>query len=335
MRCKFRHTIKRAQPRVAGEFAPLRKRLSAPVLAATNAWYTRSRKVSYFIGETVLRMRRLGCLVSCALLAALAAACAESQNAPPPSTTPPATAQPLSEVKPELEKHFQGFVGTFVLYDLHRHQYIRYNPARSDAGFLPASTFKIMNSLVGLETGIIPDENFVIEWDGTPYDLPAWNQDHTLKTAIQNSVVWYYQELARRVGKEKMQELVTAAEYGNQNITGPIDTFWLEGELRISANEQVEFLRRLYEDELPFLSRSVNIVQTILVLDKTEAYQLSGKTGSVTRVAPYVGWFVGYVEKGADVYFFATNIESEGPEANGLKAQEISRNILLELGVLR
>ena len=90
-----------------------------------------------------------------------------------------ASAIPVSEVKPELEKYFQGFTGTFVLYDLNRNHYIRYNPARSGERFLPASTFKVMNSLVGLETGVIPDENYVIKWDGTKYDIPAWNQDHT------------------------------------------------------------------------------------------------------------------------------------------------------------
>lgn len=83
----------------------------------------------------------------------------------------------------------------------------------------------IMNSLFGLETGVIPDENFVIKWDGTQYDIPSWNQDNTLKTAIHNTVVWYYQELARRVGNEKMQYYVNAAHYGNQIISGQIDTF--------------------------------------------------------------------------------------------------------------
>jgi beta-lactamase class D len=249
---------------------------------------------------------------------------------------PTTTAMPVSEIKPELEKYFQGFRGAFVLYDLNRNRYIRYNAERCAERFIPASTFKIMNSLIGLETGVIPDENYVIQWDGTKYDIPSWNQDHTLKTAIQNSVVWYYQELARRVGKEKMQRYVDAANYGNKDIAGQIDTFWLEGGLRISADEQVEFLKRLYQGDLPFSQRSMNIVKVILVLERTESYQLSGKTGSGQRITPHEGWFVGYLESKGNVYFFATNFESASPDglANGDTARKMSQNILQGLGLL-
>ena len=181
---------------------------------------------------------------------------------------------------------------------------------------------------------MIPDENYVIKWDGTRYDLSAWNQDHTLKTAIRDSVVWYYQELARRVGKEKMQQYVDAVGYGNKDISGKIDSFWLDGGLRISANEQVEFLKRLYANQLPFSQRSMKIVKEIIVLEKAKDYQLSGKTGSVQRAGTKEGWFVGYVEEKGDVYFFATNIENQKLDASGVKAQEISQNILQSLGLL-
>jgi len=242
----------------------------------------------------------------------------------------------VSLVKPELEKYFQGFKGAFVLYDLNSNQYIRYNPERCAERFIPASTFKIMNSLIGLETGVIPDENYVIKWDGTHYDIPSWNQDNTLKTAIQNSVVWYYQELARRVGNKKMQYYVDAAHYGNQNISGQIDTFWLEGGLRISADEQVELLKRLYQGSLPFSQRSMNIVKGILVMEKTGSYQLSGKTGSVQRITPHESWFVGYLETNGDVYYFATNYESTSPDglASGDTAKQISLDVLRGLGYL-
>ena len=275
-------------------------------------------------------------LVVATFFTALLVGCAGTQN-PLTSTpissqaTPTATAIPASEVRPELKSNFQGFTGAFVLYDLNLKRYIRYNPERCAERFIPASTFKIMNSLIGLETGIIPDADYVIKWDGTKYDIPAWNQDHTLRTAIQNSVVWYYQELARRVGEKKMQEYVDAAHYGNQDISGKIDTFWLEGGLRISAEEQVEFLKRLYKGELPLSQRSMNIVKEILVLEKTETYQLSGKTGSGQRITPHESWFVGYLETKGNVYFFATNIE--GSDGSGDKAREIAQNILQNLGL--
>jgi beta-lactamase class D len=285
---------------------------------------------------------RLRFITSLMVLTTLLVGCAGTQTAsvatptvsqPLPTST---TAGPVSDVEPELATYFQGFKGAFVLYDLNSNRYVRYNPERCAARFIPASTFKIMNSLIGLETGVIPDETYVIAWDGTPYDIPAWNQDHTLKTAIQNSVVWYYQELARRVGKEKMQSYVDAAQYGNQDISGQIDTFWLEGGLRISADEQVEFLKRLYQGELPFSTRSMTIVQEILVLEETDSYRLSGKTGSVQRLSPHEGWFVGYLETKGDVYFFVTNFESASPDglATGETAKEMSRSILQGLGLL-
>jgi beta-lactamase class D len=257
----------------------------------------------------------------------------------PTSNSPLATtAMPdsSSEVHPELEQYFQGLTGAFVLYDLNRNQYVRYNAERCAERFIPASTFKIMNSLIGLETGVIPDENYVIKWDGTPYPISAWNQDHTLQTAIQNSVVWYYQELARRVGQEKMQHYVSATGYGNKDISGAIDTFWLERALRISADEQVEFLKRLYRGDLPFSIRSMDIVKKILVLDKTATYRLTGKTGSAQRVTPHAGWFIGYLETQGNVYFFATNLESANPDglANGDTARKITQDILQGLGLL-
>ena len=280
----------------------------------------------------------IGLMLLTILLIGCVAAQTKSVSTPTPSKPMSATAtdSPKSLVKPELEKYFQGFKGAFVLYDLNSNQYIRYDPERCAERFIPASTFKIMNSLIGLEAGVIPDENYVIKWDGTHYDIPSWNQDNTLKTAIQNSVVWYYQELARRVGNEKMQYYVDAAHYGNQNISGQIDTFWLEGGLRISADEQVEFLKRLYQGDLPFSPRSINIVKKILVLEKTESYQLSGKTGSVQRVTPHEGWFVGYLETSGKVYFFATNYESSSSDgfANVDTAREISLDILQSLGLL-
>jgi|WetSurMetagenome_2_1015567.scaffolds.fasta_scaffold313110_2 beta-lactamase class D len=285
---------------------------------------------------------RLRFITGFILLTALLVGCAETQTQSVSTPTPSqpvsaaATPSPASEVKPDLEKYFQGFNGAFVFYDLNSNQYLRYNPERCAERFIPASTFKIMNSLIGLETGVIPDENYVIKWDGTRYPIPAWNQDHTLKTAIQNSVVWYYQELARRVGQEKMQSYVDAAHYGNQDISGQIDTFWLEGGLRISADEQVEFLKRLYQNKLPFSQRSMNIVKKIVVLEKTESYQLSGKTGSGQRITPHEGWFVGYLETKGNVYFFATNFESSSPDglANGDMAKKMSGNILRGLGLL-
>jgi len=269
------------------------------------------------------------------LVAVLVSGCGGTPAVTAPGRPGPA-ATPAAEVKPEWQAYFQGNTGAFVLYNLTQNRYARYDPARCATRFLPASTFKILNSLIGLETGVIPDENYVIKWDGTHYDIAAWNQDHTLKTAIRDSAVWYYQELARRVGSEKMQHYVDAAGYGNRDISGPLDAFWLEGGLRISADEQVEFLKRLYRGELPFSQRSMDIVKEILVLEQSGDYRFSGKTGSVQRVTPHVGWFVGYLEAKGDVYIFALNDESANPDgfATGEQAKKFAWSLLQSEGLV-
>ena len=243
--------------------------------------------------------------------------------------TSPATQLPIKEdIRPDLETYFQGFDGAFVLYDLKSDRYTRYNPDGCAERLLPASTFKIMNALIALETGVVPDQDFVIPWDGTDYPIAAWNQDHTLKTAFQNSVVWYYAEIASRVGRERMQYYVDAVGYGNQNIGD--DLFWLDNTLQISPNEQVEFLNRLYQNDLPFSRRSMDIVREIMLLETDSGYRLRGKTGSGQVGDLYVGWFVGYVEEKEHVYFFAIDIKSTDPQANGRMAKEILLQILKE-----
>lgn len=274
-------------------------------------------------------MNHLRLFVASILVLILFAGCIESSNTPVSSPTPTS-----SEEEPQLEKYFQGFTGAFVLYDLNNDHYVRYNPERGSEQFLPASTFKILNSLIGLETGVIPDKNYTIQWDGMHYKISTWNQNHTLETAFQSSVVWYYQELARRVGEEKMQYYVDAVGYGNQDITGRIDSFWLDGAVRISADEQVELLKRLYRDDLPFSQRSLKIVKEIMILENTDTYRLSGKTGSGQVGTAYIGWFVGYVEELGNAYFFATNIEASTADAKGIKAKEITEDILQGLELL-
>ena len=178
---------------------------------------------------------------------------------------------------------FPGLRCALVLYQLSEDRTFRYNPDRCSERLLPASTFKIMNALVGLETGVVPDQDFVLPWDGTEYEIPEWNQDHSLKTAFQNSVVWYYQEVARRVGPEEMQHYLDAAGYGNRKVGSQVDLFWLDGTLRISADEQVEFLKQLYRDDLPFSKRSLETVRQIMLIEEDELHRLRVRPAPVSR----------------------------------------------------
>ena len=169
----------------------------------------------------------------------------------------------------KLNRVFGNTKGAFVLYDLKNDRYIRHNESRCRRRFTPASTFKIPNSLIGLETGVVRDADFVIAWDrqrypneGRPAIAPFihWWQDHTLRSAMKYSALWYYIEIATQVGAQRMEKYVTQFRYGNADTSGGIDQFWRNSTLQISADEQVDFLERFYTGQLNVSSRSTAIV---------------------------------------------------------------------------
>jgi beta-lactamase class D len=217
-----------------------------------------------------------------------------------------------SEVRDDFKKYYDQFNvdGSFVLYDPQADKYIFYNQDQFKQSFSPASTYKICNSLIGLETGVINDENFIIPWDSVTRQIPSWNKDHDLKTAFKNSTVWYYQELARRVGGIKMKYWLDKASYGNADTLGGIDKFWLTGGLRISPKQQIDFLKRLHDNQLPFSRRSVDIVKKIMIVKDTLDYILRAKTGWGEQDNKDIGWYVGYLEIKDKVYYFANFIQS-------------------------
>jgi len=210
---------------------------------------------------------------------------------------------------------------------------------RAETPFVPASTFKILNSLIILQTGILPDVDTMVKWDGVDRGLEVWNRDHSLRTAIEVSAVWVYSAMAREVGREAMQQWVTAADYGNGDIDGPIERFWLDGDLRISALEQIDFLTRLVDGDLPFDDSVVRAVRDILVRESGPGWAWSHKTGTVMSGSPQVGWLVGIAERDADTWVFALNIDLEtDPEVasqiDPQARQHLARAILEAEGAL-
>jgi beta-lactamase class D len=229
----------------------------------------------------------------------------------------------------------QGVVGSFLLYDESQDEYLRYCQDQCKERYIPASTFKLLNAQIALETGVIANENEIIPWDGTNWGISSWNQDQNLRTAMEGSVVWFYLELARRIGPERMQHYVDLVGYGNRDLSGLTEDFWLEGNLRISPQEQIDFLKRLYHEQLPFSSPTMETVKDIIVLDERPTYRLSGKTGWASAVDPDVGWFVGYVERSGGVYYFATVVNQEGSRQSlGKISQSITMAILESLGIV-
>ena len=238
--------------------------------------------------------------------------------------------------RPEWQRHFEahGVAGTFVLFEPAKDRHLAFNETRGRQRFLPASTFKIANALIGLETGAIADESEVFRWDGKPKLRRGWERDHTLDSGMRESAVWMYQEVARRVGKARMREWVDRLEYGNRDIAGGIDLFWLQGSLRISAYEQVELLHALAEGRLPATQRAQRLVRNALVVEKTRSHTLYAKTGTSGHAKDPVAWWVGWVErKGRPVAYFAMNFTPR-PSTRFDERFAIARAILAEAGAL-
>jgi beta-lactamase class D len=219
-----------------------------------------------------------------------------------------------SEIRDALAKHFleDGTVGTFVGYKIEDYLIIASDKNRSGEAKLPASTFKIPNSLIALETGVVEDpDKDVFKWDGVKRPIEAWNKDHTLRSAIAASAVPVYQEIARRIGEERMQKYVDLLEYGNRDIGGGIDQFWLTGNLRIDPMQQVDFVDRLRRGVLPISKRSQELVRDILPVTKVGDSVIRAKSGllGAERGEPSLGWMVGWAEKGEAHTVFALNMD--------------------------
>jgi beta-lactamase class D len=225
-------------------------------------------------------------------------------------------APPRGEIRTDLAKLFAdaGTAGTFVGYKVDDYLVISSDSDRSGEARLPASTFKIANSVIALETGVVGDpDKDVFKWDGVKHDNEAWNRDHTLRSAIAVSAFPVYQEIARRIGPERMQKYVDTLDYGNRNIGGGIDWFWVRGDLRIDLVQQVDFVDRLRRGVLPVSKRAQDLVRDILPITKVGDAVIRAKTGLTDREHGSLGWLVGWAEKGSANTVFALNLDVREP----------------------
>lgn len=236
-----------------------------------------------------------------------------------------------SRWKPVFDKY--QVKGTFVLKNLKTGETSVYDKARTQTRFCPASTFKIPNSLISLECGSVKNIHDTIRWDGQDRGLADWNKDQDMQSAIRVSCVWFYRELARRTGKARMEEWIHKIGYGNQSIGNEADYFWLNDALKISALEQVSFIQKLVNKQLPFRKNIQETVKQMILTDSTESYKLYSKTGWTMRNKPGIGWLVGWVENKNGTYIFALNIDIHNENETALRKQ-ISYEILRKEGVI-
>jgi beta-lactamase class D len=249
----------------------------------------------------------------------------------------------------DIFKKYQIDSACFELADNSHDQIFLYNLPRCSKRFTPASTFKIFNSLVALETNVAKDENMVIPWDGV-VRREAWNKDLTMKEAFKVSSVPYYQEIARRIGDVEMQKWIDTVRYGNKRIGGKIDEFWLNDTLLITPDEQVGFIKKLYFDKLPFSNRAQRIVRSMMLQEDSTNYKLYYKTGTQFENNIITAWIVGFAERketqktvltkkeetNYKPYFFALNFETtDTSNAYQTKRISILKDILRERGIIR
>jgi beta-lactamase class D len=239
---------------------------------------------------------------------------------------------------PEWAREFadRGVHGSIAVFDERAQAWHVFDRKRAQARYSPASTFKLFNALVALETGAVREEHEVIRWDGVKRTFDDWNRDHSLASGMKYSVVWYYQEIARRIGPQRMQAWLDSVGYGNRDTGGGIDRFWLDGDLRISQFEQIEYLRRLASGTLPFRPDVQETVRRIAIVESAPGHVLHAKTGwaLVGTDQADLGWYVGWLERDGGRWFFALTIDMPRGREDAPKRIVIARAVLARMGAL-
>jgi beta-lactamase class D len=238
-----------------------------------------------------------------------------------------------------LKKYFDEnkVDGCFALMDNGTGKFTIYNLGRyRDSAYLPASTFKIVNSLIGLQTGVITSDSMIIKWDSVVRSNPEWNHDLSMYRAFRVSAVPYYQEVARRIGLERMQYYLDSLGYGSKKITTRIDSFWLDNSLTITPDEQLGLVKRLYFNQLPFYPDYQEKVKRAMLFESNSNYRLGYKTGWSgwnETTHKHIGWVLGWVEENKHPYFFVLNIESPDPNFDMVNVRmKMLKDILKQLG---
>ena len=217
-----------------------------------------------------------------------------------------------------LETYFKQYnvQGTFGMFDNGKGNFNIYNVVRfRDSAYLPASTFKIINSLIGIETGRVVDTNAVFPWDGLTHGRPECDKDMPMHEAFRVSCPPWFQELARRIGKDTMQKWLDTLGYARRYkpfiIQNNLDTFWLDNTAKITGDEQLGIVKQLYFDQLPFQKRTQRLVRGMMLQEKNSNYSLSYKTGAaLTANGHSLGWIIGWIEENQHPYFFVLQIEN-------------------------
>ena len=233
----------------------------------------------------------------------------------------------------DLTRNFDGYEGCFVLYDSNAGSWNIYNMDSAQKRIAPNSTYKIYDALLGLENDIITPQHSNMVWNGEDYPFYAWEADQNLNSAMQNSVNWYFQSIDSQIGLDSVKKYLHEIGYGNQTAGTDTDLYWTDDSLKISALEQIKMLEKFHDNEFDFSPENIAAVKNSILLISNNEGSFYGKTGTGRVDGQDVnGWFIGFLEKSGNIYYFATNIQGES-ETTGGKAAEITTSVLSDLQI--
>ncbi len=237
----------------------------------------------------------------------------------------------------DYSNYFPDIKGCVVIYDENKCHYDIYNEEKSNEAISPYSTFKIVSTLMGLNNGVIRDETSKVGYSGKQYSIDAWNSDLTLKQAMQTSCVWYYRKVIDKIGKEKVLNELRLLNYGNcdisqwegtdVNIEPELNGFWLDSSLKISAREQVEVMKSIFEGKSIYSEDQVDTLKRVMLIDEVNDWKIYGKTGTHANKE---GWYVGVAENMDNRLFFAIYVETVEGDSFGVSGA-VARNIICKI----
>ena len=235
--------------------------------------------------------------------------------------------------KIDLSDYFGEYEGSFVLYDLKHDTWKIHDKERASLRVAPNSTYKLYSALFGLENNIITPANSLIRWNGESYPFEAWNKDQTLQSAMTSSVNWYFQSIDEQLGSSAVQNYLRNIGYGNEDLSGDFSSYWMESSLKISPVEQVELLTKLYNNDFGFAPENIKAVKDSIHIASSDTSNFYAKTGTGRVNGQDVnGWFIGFIERTDNTYFFATNIHAKD-HADGSTAAEITMSVLSNMKI--
>lgn len=285
--------------------------------------FKKETKIARFVGNVLLVSLTLVATIQAPVLAAFASDLGLSYD----------PEHPINMIEQDYSDLFEDIAGCAIIYDIQSDAYNTYNPAIITKRIAPCSTCKIYSAINALEQGIITPANNTLAWDQQSYNYPTWNADQNLKTALRNSVNWYFQLLDGFAGADELKQFYTSIGYGNGYIGGDTDYYWNGSSLRISPLEQIELLVKLYNNDFGFNETNVNAIKDAILLSDNNGNKLYGKTGSGKVGSHDVnGWFIGFIETGNTTYFFVISLQDED-NANGNNAVQIAYSIFEKMGI--